>query len=52
MKKLKQIGINARRAFVNLNNSNPEIINRVLNTYNKLLLKNQKSSNFIVYNIF
>ena len=42
MKKLKQIGINARKAFVKLNNSNPKIINRVLNTYNKLLLKNQK----------
>ena len=42
MKKLKQIGLNARRAFVHLNNLNPKKINKVLNNYIQLLLKNKK----------
>ena len=42
MKKLKQIGINARKAFVQLNNLDPKKINKVLNTYNGFLLKNKK----------
>ena len=41
MKKLKQIGINARKAFVQLNNLDPKKINKVLNTYSQLLLKNK-----------
>ena len=42
MKKLKQIGINARKAFVQLNNLEQKKINKVLNTYNGFLLKNKK----------
>jgi len=42
MKKLKQIGINARKAFIKLNNLDPKKINKVLVSYNKLLLKNKK----------
>ena len=42
MKKLKQIGLNARKAFVHLNNLNPKKINKVLNNYIQLLLKNKK----------
>ena len=42
MKKLKQIGLNARRAFVHLNNLNPKKINKVLNNYIQLLLNNKK----------
>ena len=42
MKKLKQIGINARKAFLELNNLDPKKINKVLSTYNQLLLKNKK----------
>ena len=42
MKKLKQIGINARKAFLQLNNLDPKKINKVLNTYNQLLSKNKK----------
>ena len=42
MKKLKQIGINARKAFIKLNNLDPKKINKVLISYNKLLLKNKK----------
>ena len=42
MKKLKQIGINARRAFLRLNNLESIEINKVLSTYNKLILHNKK----------
>ena len=42
MKNLKQIGINAKKAFFELNNLDSKKINRVLNTYNQLLLKNKK----------
>jgi glutamate-5-semialdehyde dehydrogenase len=42
MNKLKQIGINAKKAFLQLNNLNSKKINKVLNTYNQLLLKNKK----------
>ena len=42
MKKLKQIGINARRAFLQLNKVDSKRINKVLDTYNGLLLKNKK----------
>jgi glutamate-5-semialdehyde dehydrogenase len=42
MKKLLQIGINARKAFVHLNILDSKKINIVLNTYNQLLLKNKK----------
>ena len=42
MKKLKQIGLNARKAFLQLTNLDPKKINKVLNSYNKLLLQNQK----------
>tara|TARA_B110000259_G_C14021565_1_gene403229 strand:+ start:903 stop:2144 length:1242 start_codon:yes stop_codon:yes gene_type:complete len=42
MKKLKQIGVNARKAFHQLNNLGSNKINKVLNTYNGLLLKNKK----------
>jgi glutamate-5-semialdehyde dehydrogenase len=42
MKKLKQIGINARRAFLQLNKIDSKRINKVLDTYNGLLLKNKK----------
>jgi len=41
MKKLKQIGINARKAFFQLNNLNPKKINKVLKSYNQLLLRNK-----------
>jgi|TARA_B100001093_G_scaffold367358_1_gene352248 glutamate-5-semialdehyde dehydrogenase len=42
MKKLKQIGINAKNAFHQLNNLDPIKINKILNTYNQLLLKNKR----------
>jgi glutamate-5-semialdehyde dehydrogenase len=42
MKKLKQIGINARKAFIKLNNIESKKINKILNTYNHLLFKNKK----------
>jgi len=42
MKKLKQIGINAKKALAVLNNLNGEKINKVLLSYNQLLLKNKK----------
>jgi glutamate-5-semialdehyde dehydrogenase len=42
MKKLKQIGLNARKAFLQLNSLDPKKINEVLNSYSKLLLQNQK----------
>ena len=42
MNKLKKIGINSRKAFHELNNLDPKKINKVLNTYNHLLLKNKK----------
>jgi glutamate-5-semialdehyde dehydrogenase len=42
MKKLKKIGINAKKAFYQLNNLDPKKINEVLNTYNQLLFQNKK----------
>ena len=42
MKKLKKIGINAKKAFYQLNNRDPKKINKVLNTYNQLLFQNKK----------
>ena len=42
MKTLKQIGLNARKAFVQLNNLDPKKINEVLNTYSNLLLNEKK----------
>ena len=42
MKKLKQIGVNARKAFIQLNDLEPKKINKVLNKYSQLLLKNKK----------
>jgi len=42
MKKLKQIGINAKKALAILNNLNEKKINKVLLNYNQILLKNKK----------
>ena len=42
MKKLRQIGINARKAFFDLKNIKSEKINKVLIRYNQLLLENKK----------
>ena len=42
MKKIKQIGLNAKKAFMQLGNIDTKKINKVLNTYNQLLLKNKK----------
>ena len=42
MKKLKQIGMNAKKAQTVLNNLKSKQINKVLLTYNLLLLKNKK----------
>ena len=42
MNKLKQIGLNAKKAFFQLNAIDSKKINKVLNTYNQLLLKNKK----------
>ena len=39
MKKLKQIGINSKKAFNKLKNLDPKKINKTLNTYSQLLLK-------------
>ena len=42
MKKLKQIGIHAKKALSILNNLNGKQINKVLLNYNQLLLRNKK----------
>ena len=42
MKKLKQIGINAKKALTVINNLDGGKINKVLVSYNQLLLKNKK----------
>ena len=42
MKKLKRIGINAKKALTVLNNLNGEQINKTLLSYNQILLKNKK----------
>ena len=42
MKKLKQIGVNAKKAMNVLNNLDSKKINKVLSKYNQLLLKNKK----------
>ena len=42
MKKLKQIGVNAKKAFTILNSLSGEKINKVLLSYSRLLLKNKK----------
>ena len=42
MKKIKQIGINAKKALTVLNNLDEKKINKVLLSYNQLLLKNKK----------
>ena len=42
MKKLNEIGVNARKALTVLNNLNEEKINKVLLSYNRLLLENKK----------
>ena len=42
MKKLKQIGINAKKAFTVLNSLDKRRINKVLLNYNQLILKNKK----------
>ena len=42
MKELRQIGINARKAFFDLKNIKSEKINKVLIRYNQLLLENKK----------
>jgi glutamate-5-semialdehyde dehydrogenase len=42
MKKLKQIGIHAKKALSILNNFNGKQINKVLLNYNQLLLRNKK----------
>jgi len=42
MKKLKQIGVNAKKALSVLNSLDGVIINKVLFNYNQLLLKNKK----------
>jgi glutamate-5-semialdehyde dehydrogenase len=42
MIKLKQLGLNARKAFLQINNLDPKKINKVLNNYNQLLLQNKK----------
>jgi len=42
MKKLKQIGLNARKAFLQLNNLDSKKINKALGGFNQLLLKNKK----------
>ena len=42
MKKLKQIGLNARKAFLQLNNLDPKKINKALGNFNQLLLQNKK----------
>tara|TARA_B100000780_G_scaffold170961_1_gene119665 strand:+ start:508 stop:1749 length:1242 start_codon:yes stop_codon:yes gene_type:complete len=42
MKKIKQIGVNAKKAFAILNNLDEKKINKVLLNYNQLLLGNKK----------
>ena len=42
MKKLKQIGINAKKAFIGLKNLESKKINKVLLKYNQLLSENKK----------
>ena len=42
MKKLKQIGVNARKALTVLSSLDGREINKVLLNYNQLLLKNKK----------
>jgi glutamate-5-semialdehyde dehydrogenase len=42
MKKLKRIGVNAKKALTVLNNLNGEQINKTLLSYNQILLKNKK----------
>ena len=42
MKKLKQIGVNAKKAMNVLKNLDGKKINRILHNYNQLLLKNKK----------
>ena len=42
MKKLKQIGLNAKKAFLKLNHLDVKKINKVLLNYNQLLLENKK----------
>ena len=42
MKKLKQIGINAKKALAVLNDLKVEKINKVLSNYNQFILKNKK----------
>jgi glutamate-5-semialdehyde dehydrogenase len=42
MKKLNEIGVNAKKALTVLNNLNEEKINKVLLSYNRLLLENKK----------
>ena len=42
MKKLKQIGINAKKALNVLNYLDEKRINKVLESYNQLLLRNKK----------
>ena len=41
MKKLKQIGVNAKKALTILNNADEKKINKVLLSYNRLLLSNR-----------
>ena len=42
MKKIKQIGINSKKALTEIKELNPHKINKVLSTFNRLLLKNKK----------
>ena len=42
MKKLKQIGVNAKKALTILNNLSEKKINQVLMSYNQILLRNKK----------
>ena len=42
MKKIKQIGINSRKALIELSKMSSKKINKVLSDYNHLLLKNKK----------
>ena len=42
MKKLNQIGVNAKKALIVLNRLNGEKINKVLSDYNLLIFKNKK----------
>ena len=44
MKKLKQSGVNAKRALNVLKNLDGKRINKVLLSYNQLLLKNKKQN--------